>query len=246
MRSGMATASDTAMRFLVALIAGPMIGWALGYFIRKSIKIIAFIGGMFFFIIGVLYYSKTINNLSVLRKGVEDTLETAVNRTTDIANQALADSAGDLSIPLFTAGLMYPTGFLDAWHNTIEKREEDEICANLLAFLERMFRRINEHESKEIRKWIPTKSSDLELVSRQSEQNNSVENSDFCCTQCGINHEARDFVRAAMLHLIDHLEKNDNFIRFMKQNQFINQEIYHNMIARKAGKFKEPGMKINV
>jgi uncharacterized membrane protein (Fun14 family) len=38
---------DTGMRFLIALIAGPMIGWALGYFIRKSIKVIAFIiGGM--------------------------------------------------------------------------------------------------------------------------------------------------------------------------------------------------------
>ena len=50
-------ADDTTMRFLIALLSGPMIGWALGYFIRKSIKIIAFIGGMFFFIIGTLYYS---------------------------------------------------------------------------------------------------------------------------------------------------------------------------------------------
>jgi hypothetical protein len=66
---------------------------------------------MFLFIIGVLQYSKTINNLSVLRKGIEDTLETAVNRTTDIASQALADSGSDLSIPLFTAGLIVGLGF---------------------------------------------------------------------------------------------------------------------------------------
>ncbi|HKG89355.1 MAG TPA: FUN14 domain-containing protein [Nitrososphaeraceae archaeon] len=58
------TTDDAAMRFLIALIAGPMIGWALGYFIRKSIKVIAFISGMFFFIIGVLYYNKTISSLS--------------------------------------------------------------------------------------------------------------------------------------------------------------------------------------
>ena len=32
----------TGMRFLIALIAGPLMGWALGYFIRKSIKVIAF------------------------------------------------------------------------------------------------------------------------------------------------------------------------------------------------------------
>ena len=37
------TADDTLMRFLIALIAGPLIGYALGYFIRKSIEVIAFI-----------------------------------------------------------------------------------------------------------------------------------------------------------------------------------------------------------
>jgi uncharacterized membrane protein (Fun14 family) len=105
-----ATADDTTMRFLIALIAGPMTGWALGYFIRKSIKVIAFIGGLFFFIIGALYYSKTISNLSVLQKGVEDIIETAVNRTLDITNQALADSSGDLSIPIFVAGFIVGLG----------------------------------------------------------------------------------------------------------------------------------------
>src|SRR5215203_7090103 len=106
----MAATDDTAMRFLIALLGGPMIGWALGYFIRKSIKVIAFIGGMFFFIVGVLYYSKTISNLSVLQEGIEGTLETAVNRTVDISNQALADSGGDLSIPLFVAGFIVGLG----------------------------------------------------------------------------------------------------------------------------------------
>jgi uncharacterized membrane protein (Fun14 family) len=105
------TTDDTIMRFLLALLGGPMIGWALGYFIRKSIKVIAFIGGMFFFIIGVLYYSKTISSLSMLQKGVQNTLETAVNRTVDISNQALADSGGDLSIPLFVAGFIVGLGF---------------------------------------------------------------------------------------------------------------------------------------
>jgi uncharacterized membrane protein (Fun14 family) len=106
----MATTDDTGMRFLIALIGGPMMGWALGYFIRKSIKVIAFIGGIFFFIIGVLYYSKSISNLSVLQRGVEDTVETAVNRTIDISNQALADSGADLSIPLFIAGFTVGLG----------------------------------------------------------------------------------------------------------------------------------------
>ena len=104
------TTDDTGMRLLIALITVPMMGWALGYFIRKSIKIMAFISGMFFFIVGVLYYSKTIDSLSVLQKGVEDTFETAVNRTSDLSNQALADSGGDLSIPLFVAGFVVGLG----------------------------------------------------------------------------------------------------------------------------------------
>ena len=104
------TIDDTATRFLIALLGGPMIGWALGYFIRKSIEVIAFIGGMFFFIIGVLYYSKTISNLSVLQKGVEDTIETAINRTVNISNQTITDSGGDLNIPLFVAGFIVGLG----------------------------------------------------------------------------------------------------------------------------------------
>ena len=72
------------------------------------------------------------------------------------------------------------------------------------------------------------------------------DNTNFCCGQCGINHEARDFIRAVLLHLLDHLEKNHNSIRFMKENEFINQEVYKNMIAAKAGRFKERGMNITL
>jgi hypothetical protein len=59
----------------------------------------------------MLYYIKTISNFSALQKGVEDTLETAVNRTLDITNQAIADSYGDLSIPLFVSGFIVGLGF---------------------------------------------------------------------------------------------------------------------------------------
>jgi uncharacterized membrane protein (Fun14 family) len=83
----------------------------LGLPYKKSVKVIAFIGGMFFFIIGMLYYSKTISSVSVLQKGVEDTIETAVNRTVDMSNQALANSVGDLGIPLFVAGFVVGLGF---------------------------------------------------------------------------------------------------------------------------------------
>jgi hypothetical protein len=95
----------------------------------------------------------------------------------------------------------------------IGKEEVEELYTPLLKFLEKKLRIVNEYDNEEIRKWAPTKKLE------------------FCCTQCGINHEARDFLRATLLHLIDHFEKNNKFIDFMKSNQFINQEIYENMQA---------------
>ena len=47
----------------------------------------------------------------MLQKGVENSLETAVNRTVDISNQAIADSGSDLNIPLFVAGFIVGLGF---------------------------------------------------------------------------------------------------------------------------------------
>jgi hypothetical protein len=34
-----ATAEDTTMQFLIALLGGPMIGWALGYFIENPSRL---------------------------------------------------------------------------------------------------------------------------------------------------------------------------------------------------------------
>jgi hypothetical protein len=145
--------------------------------------------------------------------------------------------------PLAPGNVDYPNGFLDAWHASVEKKEEDEICSSLLAFLEKILRRINEHNAEEIRTWAPTVQKQITMESKAKKKE---DNTNFCCGQCGINHEARDFIRAVLLHLLDHLEKNDNFIRFMKENEFINQEVYKNMIATKVGRFKERGMNINL
>jgi uncharacterized membrane protein (Fun14 family) len=49
-----------AIEFLVALIAPFMGAYALGYFLRKSIKVIAFMFGMFFFVVGILWYGGVI------------------------------------------------------------------------------------------------------------------------------------------------------------------------------------------
>jgi len=53
-----------------------------------------------------------------------------------------------------------------------------------------------------------------------------------CCLLCGLNHQARNFIRAILLHLIDQLEENGSFIKFLHSNQYLTQEAYQN-IAKK-------------
>jgi len=49
---------------------------------------------------------------------------------------------------------------------------------------------------------------------------------EYCCTRCGLNHEARDFMRAILIFLIDEVEENCRFVELMKENDFITPEAY--------------------
>jgi hypothetical protein len=96
-----------------------------------------------------------------------------------------------------------------------KKKEENDLCITLLKFLEKIVNRINEYDDKQLReKWAPEK------------------NLDRCCSQCGLHHEARDFARAVMLHLIDRLEAHPMFIDFMKNNRFLKQDAYESIMKR--------------
>jgi hypothetical protein len=44
-----------------------------------------------------------------------------------------------------------------------------------------------------------------------------------------MNHDARDFVRATLLHLLHHPERHerhDKFMEFMKNNEFLDMDSY--------------------
>jgi uncharacterized membrane protein (Fun14 family) len=57
--------SETAIiQFLVALVAPFMVAYGIGYFIRKSTKLIIFMFGMFFFIVGIMWYTGVIDSFS--------------------------------------------------------------------------------------------------------------------------------------------------------------------------------------
>jgi hypothetical protein len=109
----------------------------------------------------------------------------------------------------------YPRDFVDTWHTIVPNEEENELCTTLSQFLERSLTRMTNHPDDKIRKWSPE----------------TVDGSKSCCAQCGINHEARDFMRAMLLHLFDHLERHDKFIEIMKNNEFLDLDSYQTMVS---------------
>lgn len=126
---------------------------------------------------------------------------------------------GKKPTPLPPGNVIFSDGFTEAWDNIVGKEQEEILCNELLRFIQIVFNRIDELTSgkengKIIKNWIPE---------------GMVE---FCCTQCGLNHETRDFIRAMLLHLIDKLEKNDKFFDFLKDNRFLTLEAYEQVKTR--------------
>jgi hypothetical protein len=71
--------SETAIiQFLVALVAPFMAAYALGYFIRKSIKFTAGIFGFFFFLVGIMWYYGVLSSLSPVQNWVAEIAETGL------------------------------------------------------------------------------------------------------------------------------------------------------------------------
>ena len=131
---------------------------------------------------------------------------------------------GKKPVPLPPGNVVYADGFTEVWHNIVEGEEENVICIDLIRFLEKVLNRIAQVDRNQTRKWAPE--NKLEL----------------CCSHCGLNHEARDFIRAMLLRLLDQLEKHENYINFLKDNQFLSQQAYETVRAKMERK-KTPDTK---
>jgi uncharacterized membrane protein (Fun14 family) len=80
--------SETAaIEFLVALIAPFMAAYGLGYFIRKSFKLIALMFGIFFFVVGIMWYTGVIESYSGIQKWIADVMETGYDKTQELAGE---------------------------------------------------------------------------------------------------------------------------------------------------------------
>jgi hypothetical protein len=85
---------------------------------------------------------------------------------------------------------------------------------NLLNFLEKILRRVKDSNEPQIK----------ELAPREEE--------DFLCSRCGINHEARDFMRAMLLLLLDQFEMDIKYLEFMRKKNFLTSEAFDHAISK--------------
>jgi hypothetical protein len=53
------------------------------------------------------------------------------------------------------------------------------------------------------------------------------EDSNYVCSICGLNHEARDFIRATLLYLLDRFERSPDYLEFLKQRNYIDPKHYN-------------------
>lgn len=120
--------SETAaIEFLVVLIAPFMVAYGLGYFFRKSIKIIAFMFGMFFFVVGILWYAGVIDSYSAIQMWTEDVMKTSYNTTQELTGEiektVAAKVDGSSSQMLIIVGInSFFTGMLFRLRGTSDKK----------------------------------------------------------------------------------------------------------------------------
>jgi hypothetical protein len=129
---------------------------------------------------------------------------------------------GSKPTPPPPGNVIYTEGFTEVWQKLAGKDEQIDLYNNLSQFVESILNRVGEYDAASGRKsgkiWSPER--DL----------------DFCCSQCGLNHEARDFIRAILMHMIDQFQSSDRFIELLKRNGFISQETYDRIIRHIAAK----------
>jgi hypothetical protein len=114
---------------------------------------------------------------------------------------------GNKPVPLPPGHTVYSDGFAETLSKLTLKEEKNELFITLLDYAKKVLSRAyNNEEIKE--KWAPS-----------SEGN-------YCCTQCGLNHEARDFFRAIFLNLIDEFEQSKHFMDFLKDQNMVTQHSY--------------------
>jgi DNA-binding transcriptional ArsR family regulator len=101
----------------------------------------------------------------------------------------------------------YTSDFLDAWSVLVEKNQLDDVYSLLIKILMRAMTKMASSSEPKLKQLIPNAEKSMQ------------------CQFCGVNHDARDFIRATLLHILDQFETSSMFMDFLKEKQFISKDI---------------------
>jgi len=108
-------ASDAVgMNFLIAFGGSSLAGFLSGYALKKALKIIAFVVGLFFAALAYLQYSKSISvNWDQISNQTQEIAVQAANKTNDIIHQigASTNNVDNGGIGIGTATIGFVVGF---------------------------------------------------------------------------------------------------------------------------------------
>ena len=104
--------------------------------------------------------------------------------------------------------VQYTNEFLQLYPTLIDETIKNRVQKLLIKSIEEVFRRIHN----------PSYSIDKGLTSKIFNKN--------LCPNCGFDHEARDLIRAILIHSIDELEVTHEFIELLESQHLITDEVY--------------------
>jgi hypothetical protein len=145
-------------------------------------------------------------------------VETAGKRGSGVKPSSVytAESSSRILRPIFPyqlapGNIEYSSDFKNAWNSIVKSEDESNLLKEILQFVEKTMRIVRESDDEKVSNIAPHL------------------NEESCCPNCGINHEAKDFIRALIMHLIDRLDITSDFIHFLYSNQLVTQKAYEKL-----------------
>jgi hypothetical protein len=105
--------------------------------------------------------------------------------------------------------VVYSEGFKSALDSLINELDIKDISRALSGFVKYIVENVKRIDDEHTKKIAPKKDPD------------------YICSSCGLNHEARDFIRATLLYLLDQFEISSGYLEFLREQDYINQVRYH-------------------
>lgn len=108
----------------------------------------------------------------------------------------------------------YSEDFIKNIPNILDQKDQILLNQIMLPIIKKIYRVTIENQDNEIKSIAPSTKEE------------------YCCSQCGLNHEARDFIRAVLLYMIDQFEQSKDLIEFLKEGGLLTNEAYENIVNK--------------